>query len=175
MRAWPLHLVFATILIGSVAAKERAAEVFDVDDATLEAAVKRIARSHDLAFQEYTILTGTNVSALAFEAPNCSRPLLVVVRLNFDFEPFTRSAREQGDVVRYFYIDRSWEKPDRVAHFVQRIKYSVLGSLGLTSYVPSGRLLLVESSSRCPVADAIDWRNVWNRDYLVAVAADTVR
>jgi hypothetical protein len=173
MRAWPLHLVFATILVGSVAAKERAAEVFDVDDATLEAAVKRVARSHDLAFREYTHLTGTGVSALAFEAPSCSRPLFVVVRLNFDFDPFVRSAREQGDVIRYVYIDRSWEKPDRLALFVERMKYAALASLHLTPYVPSGRLLLVETPSRCQLADAVDWRNVWNRDYLGAIRAAT--
>src|SRR5437879_582444 len=36
MRAWRLHIVFATILVGSLAAKERAAEVVvEVDNADL--------------------------------------------------------------------------------------------------------------------------------------------
>jgi hypothetical protein len=169
MRAWPLHIVFATILVGSVAAKERGTAVFDFDDATLEAAVKRIAQSHDLAFLGETNLSGADVSALAFKAMDCIGPLFVVVRLNFDFEPFVRPAREQGDVTRYVYIDRSWEKPERLAHFIQRVKYAALAPLGLTPYVQSGRLLLVDSPPQCHVVDAIDWRNVWNRDYLIAI------
>jgi hypothetical protein len=40
MRAWPLHLVYATILVGSLAATERAADVL-ADTVNLEPAVTR--------------------------------------------------------------------------------------------------------------------------------------
>jgi hypothetical protein len=50
------------------------------------------------------------------------------------------------------------------------MKYAALAVFGLTRYVPSGYLLLVESPSHCSVADAIDWRNVWDRDYLLEAA-----
>ena len=173
MRAWPLHIVFATILVGSLAAKERAADVVvEVDNGALEAAVTRVARSHGLAFREYLTFAG-NVPALAFEAPGCSRPVLVVLRVTFDYEPVMQSARGQGDLLRYVYIDRSWEKPDRLAFFVDRMKYAALATFGLTRYVPSGHLLLVESPPRCQAADAIDWRNVWDRDYVGAGRTDT--
>src|SRR6266446_2974410 len=75
--------------------------------------------------------------------------------------------------LRYVYIDRTWEKPDRLAFFVQRMKYAALATFGLTRYVPSGHLLLVDSPSRCQAADAIDWRNVWNRDYVGTTRAAT--
>ena len=71
--------------------------------------------------------------------------------------------------VRCVSIDRSWEKPDRLGFFVERMKHAALATIGLTRYLP----LLVESPSRCQVADAIDWRNVWNRDYIEASRADT--
>jgi hypothetical protein len=172
MRAWPLHVVFATILVGSLAAKERATDVVvDVDNDALETAVTRVARSHGLAFRED--VTVGNLSALVFEAPGCSQPVLVILRVTFDYEPVMQSAREQGDVLRYVYIDRSWEKPDRLAFFVDRMKYAALATFGLTRYVPSGHLLLVEASPQCQAADAIDWRNVWNRDYVGATRADT--
>jgi hypothetical protein len=99
--------------------------------------------------------------------------VLVVLRVTFDFEPVMQSAREQGDLLRYVYIDRSWETPDRLAFFADRMKYAALATFGLTRYVPSGHLLVVESSPRCQAADAIDWRNVWNRDYVGATRADT--
>jgi len=48
------------------------------------------------------------------------------------------------------------------------MKYAALATFGLTPSVPSPHLLPVGTSSRCQVADAIDWRNVWNRDYIGA-------
>jgi hypothetical protein len=166
MRTWPLHVVFSTILVGSLAAKERGAEILDVDNGTLRTAVIRIARSQGLEFREDAMIAGTNVPALAFEAPGCSGPVLVAVRVVFEQELLTRAAREIGDVVRYVYIDRAWEKPDRLALFIERGKYAALATFGLTRYIPSGHLLLVESPQHCQIADAIDWRNVWNPDYL---------
>jgi hypothetical protein len=172
MRAWPLHVVFATILVGSLAAKERTADMLlDVDNAELEAAVTSVAQSQGLAFREN--VTVANLPALVFEAPGCSRPVLVVLRISFDDEPLVRPAREQGDVLRYVYLDRSWETPDRLAFFIERMKYAALATFGLTRYVPSGHLLLVDAPSQCQAANAIDWRNVWNRDYVGATGGAT--
>jgi hypothetical protein len=173
MRAWPLHVVFATILVGSLAAKERTADMLvDVDDLDRETAVMRVARSHGLTFRENATLPGTSLGVLAFEAPGCSEPMLVVLRVSFDEEALLRVAREQGNVLRYVYISRSWEKPDRLAFFGERMKYAALATFGLTRYVPSGHLLLVASASRCQLIDAIDWRDVWNRDYVGAIGAE---
>ena len=175
MRAWPLHVVFATMLVGSLAAKERAADVLvELDNPDLETAVTRVAQSHGLTFRDHATVAG-NVPALVFEAPGCSRPVLVALRVTFDFEPFVSSARERGDELRYVYLDRSWEKPDRLAFFAERMKYAALATFGLTRYVPSAHLLLVDSPSRCQVADAIDWRNVWNRDYVGAAGVTATR
>ena len=172
MRAWPLHVVFATILVGSLAAKERTADMLvDVDDLDRETAVLHVARASGLVFRE-DVTIGGNVRALAFEAPGCSRPVLVVLRVSFDEETLLRAAPEQGDVSRYVYIDSSWEKPARLAFFVERMKYAALATFGLTRYVPSGHLLLVASASRCQLIDAIDWRDVWNRDYVGAIGTE---
>jgi hypothetical protein len=172
VRAWPLHLVFATILAGSLAAKQRAADMLvDLDNSDLETAVTRVAQSHGLAFREN--VTVGNLPALVFAAPDCSRPVLVVLRMSFDNEPSLRSARENGDLLRYVYIGRSWEKPDRLGFFLTRMEFAAFATFGLTRYVPSGHLMLVDAPSQCQVADAIDWRNVWNRDYVEAARADT--
>lgn len=170
MRAWPLHVVFATILAGSLAAKERNADVLVRND-SLEPVVTRVARTYGLAFQG-DVMLGSSIRALAFDAPGCLRPVLVVVlSAVIDLEPVLRSAREPGDVLRYIYIGRSWDKPDRLAVFTERMKYAALAPFGLTRYVPSQDLLLVESPSRCEAAIAVDWRNVWNRDYVKATPA----
>ena len=171
MRAWPLHVVFATILAGSLAAKERTGDAL-VRHVNLEPAITRVARSQGLAFQDDVTLPGSSIRAQVFEAPGCARPVLVaVLSVIIDMEPVLRSAREQADVVRYIYIGRSWDKPDRLGVFVERLKYAALAPFGLTRYVPSQDLLMVESPAQCPAADAVDWREVWDRDYVGAAAA----
>jgi hypothetical protein len=172
MRAWPLHTVFATILIGSLAAKEFGADP-PVGTADFEPNVIHVARAQGLAFRGYTTLTGTGVRAMAFEAPDCSRPVTVVVT----YEDLAQGTildlgGEEGDVRRYVYVDRSWERPDRLALYVQRMKYAFLKTFRLTPYDPVPRILLVDAPPGCQIADRIDWRNVWNRDYLAAVRSD---
>ena len=153
MRAWPLHVVFSTILLGSLAGKERAVDVLHADDATLQTAVTRIAQSQGLDFREY-VTVGHLLPAVAFEAPGCSRPVLVIANVLFDEEPLMRFAREQGDDVRFVYIDRSWEKPDRLAFLVEKMKYAALAVFGLTRIrairsPASGRLATALRNRRC--------------------------
>jgi hypothetical protein len=172
MRAWPLHVVFSTILVGSLAAKERAVDALTPDDATLQAAVTRIAQSQGLDFREYRTVAGY-LPAVVFEAPGCSGPVLVFARVFFDEEAITRFARERGDDIRYVYIDRAWKKPDRLALLVEKMKYLALFTFGIARYMPSGHVLLVDSPPRCEIAAAIDWRNMWNRDFMTTVRVDT--
>jgi hypothetical protein len=173
MKPWPVHAVFAAMLVGSLAAKELASDVLvDLDSVDRERAVMRIAQSHGLVLRDERTVGG-NMPALAFEAPGCARPVVVVLRVTFDEEPVVAAARQRGDVLRYVYIGRSWEKPDRVPYFVERVKYAVLAAVGLSHYVPSAHLLLVDSPPGCRAADAIDWRDVWNRDYVPVARAST--
>ena len=103
-----------------------------------------------------------------FDAPDCSRGLFVaVLEENLDRESMVGLGGEEGDVLRYVYIDRSWDKPDRLALYIQRMKYALLKTFRLTRYDPDPRILLVDAPPGCQVADAIDWRNAWNRDYVV--------
>jgi hypothetical protein len=173
MRAWPLHIVFASMLVGSLAAKELAADA-RVDTADFEPAVIRVARAQGLAFREYATLTGTGYRAMAFDAPDCSRQILVaVLEENLDRQAMVDLGGEEGDVLRYVYIDRSWDKPDRMALYIQRMKYALLKTFRLSRYDPDPRILLVDAPSGCQIADRLDWRNAWNRDYLAAMRADT--
>src|SRR5712691_1962946 len=134
MRAWPLHIVFASMLVGSLAAKEFGADA-PVDPADFKPAVIRVARAHGLAFREYATLPGTDVRAMVFEAPGCPRPVSVVVLpVTLDLETVLNLDGEQGGVSRYVYIQRSWEKPDRLVFYLERMKYALLKTFRLTRY-----------------------------------------
>jgi hypothetical protein len=89
--------------------------------------------------------------------------LIASLRATFEQEPDVRASREQDYLLRYVYIDGTWDKPHPVSVAVERVKYAALATFGLTRYAPSPQLLLIESPSRCQVANAIDWRDVWNQ------------
>jgi hypothetical protein len=52
MRFWAAHAVFAAVLVGTLASRERSAEP-PIDDAGLESVVLSVARSQGLGFREY--------------------------------------------------------------------------------------------------------------------------
>lgn len=132
----------------------------------------QVAQSHGLSFLEETTVYNTDyIHALAFRAPGCSQPVRVVLRsLTLSEEPLVQSAPEY--VRRYVYIENNWTRPYRVAVWLQRAKYYFLTIIGQTQYIPSGQMLQVEIPRYCEVA-AVDWRKVWDRDYLASVAVDS--
>jgi len=163
MRAWPARVIFASLLVGSLAAKDRTTDVL-VESGSLEPAVIRIAQSGGLAFRQRTTIKGTDIPALVFDAAGCSQPVLVaLLSLTLEEEPAIRSAREPGYALRYFYIERSWEEPPRVAVYVERIKYAALAVLDLTRYTPFRQVLLVETPPHCSAAGDVDWGGIWQR------------
>jgi hypothetical protein len=172
MKARPLHLVFATLLVGSLTAQERTADTLvEINPGDWASAVTRVAQSHGLTLRGHETVYG-NVSALSFDAPGCSEPVTVALQVNFDFAPLVQTyAREAGRVARFVYIARSWDKPNRLAFFIYRMKYAALATFGLTRYVPGGHLMLVESPPDCQSAETLDWSDVWNRDYVKAATS----
>jgi hypothetical protein len=168
MKVWAAHTIFAAILVGSLAAKERGPEASLDDSLLLEPAVMRVARSHGLEFREYKTIDNTYLHALEFEAPGCPGPVLISLRLGSFEEESLQSPAEAGYVRYYVYYDNKWDKPERWAVLLQRAKYEALAMFGLTEYVVSWRLLMIDAPERCEAAEAVDWRPVWNRNYLFA-------
>ena len=172
MRAWAAHAVFAAILIGSLATRERAVDA-PASSVSLKAAVLRVAGSHGWGFDDYRTTSGMVSWTLVFEAPSCSQPVFVSLRLSsFEDETMMQYSLEPGYVRRYIYFDRTWDAPDHRAAFLQRMKYEVLAKFGMTEYLPSDYLLLVEAPPHCQAAETIDWRPVWSRDTLATAQAN---
>lgn len=171
MKAWAAHAVFATILVGSLAARERSAA--PLPDSLLEPAVLRVAESHGWGLREYRTTSGMSMMSrsLVFDAPGCSQPVLVSLRLSTFEEETLMGSTETGYARRYVYFDRTWDTPDPRAAVVERMKYAALAMFGLTRYSPSWYLLQVEAPANCRAAAAMDWRSVWNRDDLAAAQA----
>jgi hypothetical protein len=162
MKAWPVRVVLATMLVGSLAAKDRTTDLL-TESRSLEPAAIRVAESAGLTFRQNTTIGGADIRALVFDAAGCSQPVLVaLLSLTFEEVPAIRSAREPGYALRYIYIERSWEEPPRLAIFVERVKYAALAVLGFTQFTPFRQVLLVESPPHCPVANDVDWRFVWS-------------
>jgi hypothetical protein len=169
MRSWVWHALFGLILIGSLAARATATDVLD-EDGNFENAIIRVAEAHGLIFQGYTSVTDAKIRAAAFTAPDCPGPICVLLlAATFEQEPIIQSAHGPDEILRYVYMDRSWDEPHRLAVFFERTKYAALAAFGLTRYVPSWHLLLIQSPPECHFVDTVDWRPVWDRSYLSAI------
>lgn len=161
MRVWAAHALFAAVLIGSLAGRERPAGA-PLVGAGLEPIIVSVARSQGLGFREYLAGNTGEERILAFDAPDCSQPVLATWRLaTFEDEATVESAPRQGYQQQFFYIDRKWSRPDSWAVSIQRMKYSLLAMFGLTEYAPSAFTLQVETPRDCPAAQNLDWRSVW--------------
>ena len=113
--------------------------------------------------------TSDVVPTLVFEAPGCSQPVFVSLRLSsFEEETMMHYAPEPGYARRYIYFDRTWDTPNPRAAFLQRMKYAVLAMFDIPEYEPSRYLLLVEAPPHCHASETIDWRPVLSRDTLAA-------
>lgn len=170
MRVWAAHAIFATILMGSLAARERSAE--PPSNSLLESIVIRIAGAHGWSLREYRAISGMTSRLLVFEAPGCLQPVRVSFRLStFEDDILGDAVPHRGYTRRYVYFDHSWDTPHPRAAVIQQMKYAALAKLGLTDYAPSWYLLLVEAPSDCRAATAMDWRPVWTRDSVAAGAS----
>jgi hypothetical protein len=169
MRVWAAHAAFATILIGSLVARERAS-VAPISSASFESAVLRVARSQGLRIREDRA-SPAGLRALAFDAPGCSQPIFVITRFTtLEDEPVIQATpieyAYQHDYLRwYVYVDQKLDRPDPRAIFVQRMEYGLLSMFGLTEYSPFGStfMLEVDAPRDCAAADALDWRSAWSR------------
>ena len=172
MRIWAAHAVFATVLVGSVAARERAA-MTPIPTAAFELAVLRVATSEGLEFREYGAnTTGTDLRTLVFAAKGCSQPVSVLFRLaTFEDEATIKSTPEQSYLRQYVYIDQKFDKPSLRPMLIQRVKFGLRSMIGLTDYAPYSNIpfvLQVESPVNCHVAERINWSPAWSRAFIVA-------
>jgi hypothetical protein len=168
MKARLQHAVFAAILLGTLVTKEITRDVF-AEVESIESVIIRTAKSQGLVFWGYSKVTYADFQALKFEAPGCAQSVSVaVLTVALEQEPLVRSGPEEGKVRHYVYIDRTWNAPNRLAIFFARISHAALAAFGLSRYVPSWHLLLVDAPLGCSVVDSVDWRLVWDRDYQAA-------
>lgn len=166
MRSWPYHAAFALILVGSLAFREQAGDVLD-ESAAFEAAVVGVAGTQGLGFLGQATMADSAIATMIFAGLGCSQQVSITVLDGaFDQDIGSGPAREQGEGVRYVYIDRAWDRPNRLGFFIERMKYAALAVVGLTEYQPSWHLLRIASPPGCKVADKLDWKRAWDRNYL---------
>ena len=166
MRLWAAHAVFAAVLVGSLASRERSAEA-PIDQAGLELVVLSVARSQGLGFREYRTNDTGGGRTMVFNVPGCPHPVLVTWRqATFEDAAATESTPGQDYQQQYVYFDQKWNSPDRWAVSIQRMKYSLLAMFGRTDYATSSLVLQVETPRDCPAAESIDWRPAWSSNLI---------
>jgi hypothetical protein len=159
------HAAFAAILVGTIIARARSGDVLPKDDIDIMAsAVIAAAQSQGLVSRGYASADGAELRTLTFAAPGCVRPLYVdVLETSLEQIAIVSPEQQQGYRRYYVYFGRVWQRPDRLAIFFEKNKQAMLATLGLTRYVPSWHLLLVDAPLGCAAAAGVDWRAVWER------------
>jgi hypothetical protein len=170
VRARVGHALFALILTGSVLTNARP-NAPPAEANQLAAAIIDVARSNNLLFRGETTLANLGLTTLAFDAKGCREPISIAL-LSIDLEqlPWLRALDRENRMLDFIYYDRRWREPDRVSIFWEHKKQQALAVVGLTSFVPSPYLLGIMAPSGCNAADAIDWRQIWDRRYLARLA-----
>jgi hypothetical protein len=159
------HAAFAAILVGTLIARARSGEVLPEDNIDIVAsAAIGAAQAHGLVFRGSTSADGAELLELTFAASGCTRPVYVdVLETTLDQTTVVDSPEQQGYRRYYVYFGRAWQQPDRLAVFFEQQKQAMLATLGLSRYVPSWHLLLVDAPVDCAPAAGVDWRAVWER------------
>jgi hypothetical protein len=170
MRSWA-HAIFAAVLVGSLASRERSAEA-PIDSAGLESAALSVAQAQGLAFREYRASDTDWGRTMALSVPGCSLPLLATWRpATFEDEATAQSTPRLGYHQQFVYFDRKWSSPNRWAVSIQRVKYGLLALFGKADYPTSSFVLQVEAPRDCPAAENVDWRAAWSRTGLATAQA----
>ena len=95
MRVWA-HAVFAAVLLGSLASRERSAEA-PIDSDDLKSATLSVARAQGLVFREYRASDTDWGRTMAFGVLGCSLPLLATWRpATFEDEATAQSTLDRA-------------------------------------------------------------------------------
>jgi hypothetical protein len=162
------HVAFAAILVCTVILSARGNDIF-VQEGSIEPAVIRAAQSAGLVFEGYKIAE-SELHVLTFHAPHCSNPVYVtLLDVSFEEDALVQGSSDPGYVVRYRYADLAWDKPNGASLMLNRAGLAVLVTMGLTPYLPLRYVLRIDAPEECLAVKAVDWRLVWDRNYLSAV------
>jgi hypothetical protein len=178
MKRRATHGIFAAILAASIGVNSRIGDVVTAGDIAagkdILPAVIGVARSYDMALEQESRIA--DVTVLTFRVPGCARPLVIApLDVSLDRVPLVPQLDGEAYAVRYVYLDRAWTKPDHLALVIKWRIHKVLGIFGLSRYVPSGYVLLIDAPRGCRIIDAVNWRPVWDRNYLASLGASRVR
>jgi len=169
MTKWGIHALFAVLLLASIAtnfsgrAIGAAHNEFSSED--VSTAVLRLAQTHGMVLQ--TTAKGDGVSALTFRAPGCPDPVLLApVDINLEQLPLVPQLSGDTYAVRYAYLDRVWDKPDRASLYLQWKFHRALQLIGLSRYLPLPYVLLIQAPPDCRSVQPLDWSPIWQPSYV---------
>ena len=160
MRAWAIRALFATLLLGALAARIQAShEPVEYD---VRPAVADLLTSRGIAAQIMPSADSALLKAVSFDAPQCGGRIDVFpVRLSLQEGPLFDAAVGAGRERRIAYLGRTWEAPSRLDLRVEWLKYKVLSVVGLSPYTASTTALLIASPKGCALTRSIDWAPFW--------------
>lgn len=161
MRAWTTRVVFAGLLLGTLAVRIQASHEPVEHDA--RPAVAKLLASRGIAARIVPAEDGALLKAVAFDATECGgRVDVFPVRLNLQEAPLFDAAVGAGRERHIAYLNRIWEAPSRLDLRLEWLKYKAQSVFGLGTYTTNTTALLIASPKGCALTRTIDWAPFWH-------------
>ena len=158
-----LRIIFAGLLLATVASKAQVPTDFSRDD--VSGIVIKVLNQHGLSARA-DIPEERNVlrDAVHFRAPGCDGIIEVLpIYINLQEAPLFDAVIRPSYTKRFAYLDRIWLTEDRLGMRLVWLKYKALSIFGLSRFVTIPVGLLVASPPSCHIAQTVDWSLVWDR------------
>jgi hypothetical protein len=129
------------------------------------AAIADMLQSHGLQLHENPVKPPKVLSVVVyFQRPECDRLSVVLPYfINAEAEPLLARVTEPGFDRHFYYMDSSWPEQQRVAMFLEWLKYAALDLVDASRYVPVKKAIVLADPPDCHPADVIDWRTLWEK------------
>jgi hypothetical protein len=110
---------------------------------------------------------GNALASVDIEVPGCDGIVQIMsLELTVWEGDWLREAIDPSASKRFVYLEGTWPDVDRMGMRLEWLKHKALSMVGMSRYVAGPSALLLVGPPGCRVAEAFDWRMMWDAQAL---------
>jgi hypothetical protein len=167
VRTWVFRGLLLLTVMGSLAVRFEGLRNHDeLATFNVDSAIREVILDRGFVLRENPVQPPKVLSrAVYFQRPECSRASLVMpYALTSEVLLILTQTIESGFERRYFYLDKSWDAPNRFAMYFEWGKNVFLGRFRNPRYFDAETAIVVAEPVDCNRSVSVDWQLVWDRN-----------